>query len=86
MSSMLNKNGKGTLYFGVRNDGEILGQQIGDRTLREISQEIANEISRQVGLGMTTITKRIHRLKEKGIIEREGSKKTGQWKVNMKLR
>ncbi len=43
-----------------------------------------SEISRQVGLGMTTITKRIHRLKEKGIIEREGSKKTGQWKVNMK--
>lgn len=28
LASMLNKNGKGTLYFGVRNDGEILGQQI----------------------------------------------------------
>ena len=45
---MLNKNGKGTLYFGVRNDGEILGQQIGDRTLREISQGIANAIKPQV--------------------------------------
>ncbi len=48
LASMLNKNGKGTLYFGVRNDGEILGQQIGDRTLREISQEIANAIKPQV--------------------------------------
>ncbi len=48
LASMLNKNGKGTLYFGVRNDGEILGQQIGDRTLREISQGIANAIKPQV--------------------------------------
>ena len=30
IASMLNKNGKGTLYFGVRNDGEIIGQQIGE--------------------------------------------------------
>ncbi len=36
------------MYFGVRNDGEILGQQIGDRTLREISQEIANAIKPQI--------------------------------------
>ena len=48
LASMLNKNGKGTLYFGVRNDGEILGQQIGDCTLREISQGIANAIKPQV--------------------------------------
>lgn len=36
------------MYFGVRNDGEIIGQKIGDRTLREISQEIANAIKPQV--------------------------------------
>ena len=46
--SMLNKNGKGELYFGVRNDGEIVGQQIGDRTMREISQGIANAIKPQI--------------------------------------
>lgn len=28
LASMLNKNGKGILYFGVRNDGEILGQHM----------------------------------------------------------
>lgn len=48
LASMLNKNGKGVLYFGVRNDGEIIGQQIGDRTLREISQGIANAIKPQI--------------------------------------
>lgn len=48
LASMLNKNGKGTLYFGVRNDGEVLGQQIGDRTLREVSQGIANAVKPQI--------------------------------------
>ena len=48
LASMLNKNGKGVLYFGVRNDGEIVGQQISDRTLREISQGIANAIKPQI--------------------------------------
>ena len=47
-NKVLNKNGKGILYFGVRNDGEIVGQQIGDRTLREISQGIANAIKPQI--------------------------------------
>lgn len=45
---MLNKNGKGILYFGVRNDGEVVGQQIGDCTMREISQRIANAIKPQI--------------------------------------
>lgn len=48
IASMLNKNGKGVLYFGVRNDGEIVGQQIGDRTMREISQGIAAAIKPQI--------------------------------------
>ncbi len=48
LTSMLNKNGRGALYFGVRNDGEIVGQQIGDRTMREISQGIANAIKPQI--------------------------------------
>ena len=48
LASMLNKNGKGVLYFGVKNDGEVIGQQIGDRTMREISQGIAVAIKPQV--------------------------------------
>lgn len=48
IASMLNKHGHGILYFGVRNDGEAIGQEIGDRTLRDISQLIASSIKPQV--------------------------------------
>jgi len=48
LSSMLNKNAYGVLYFGVKDDGEVIGQQIGDKTLRDISQAIANFIRPQV--------------------------------------
>ena len=48
LASMLNKNGYGVLYFGVKDNGDVVGQQIGDRTLREISQAIANFIKPQV--------------------------------------
>ena len=48
LSSMLNKNGYGTLYFGVKNNGDIAGQSIGDSTLRDISQAIATNIKPQI--------------------------------------
>ena len=38
--AMLNKHGKGTLYFGVLDDGEVVGQQIGKKTLNNISMKI----------------------------------------------
>ena len=44
IASMLNKNGYGILYFGVKNDGEIIVQEIGGQTLKNISQSIANFI------------------------------------------
>lgn len=56
-----------------------------DRKILELMKENSNisvsEISRLAGLGTTTVTKRIHRLKEVGIVERKGPKKTGQWIV-----
>lgn len=42
--AMLNKNGKGTIYFGVKNNGDGVGQQVSDNTLRDISRKIALEI------------------------------------------
>ena len=48
LASMLNKNGYGILYFGVKDNGDVVGQQMGDRTLREISQAIANFIKPQI--------------------------------------
>lgn len=49
--------------------------------MKENSNISVKEISKSVGLGMTTITKRIYCLKEEGIVEKKGSKKTGQWIV-----
>ena len=48
IAAMLNKHKSGVLYFGVRNDGEVVGQQIGNDTLREISQAVSNFIKPQI--------------------------------------
>ena len=42
--SILNKHGAGTLYFGVNRKGEVIGQQISEKTLRDISKSIAEFI------------------------------------------
>lgn len=43
--AILNKHGSGELYFGVRNNGDVLGQVINDETLRKVSQAIKNHIT-----------------------------------------
>lgn len=45
IASILNKHGRGTLYFGVRNDGEVVGQDVSDSTLRKVSQAVGSSIS-----------------------------------------
>ncbi|MFH0906424.1 MAG: ATP-binding protein, partial [archaeon] len=46
--SILNKHQKGILYFGIKNNGEILGQQVSSKTLRDISQAISNNIEPKI--------------------------------------
>lgn len=46
--SMLNKNGIGTLYFGVNPKCEVVGQEISESTLREVSKAIAENIKPQI--------------------------------------
>ena len=41
-----------------------------------------DDIVKRTGLSKSGINNRISSLKEKGVIERVGSKKTGHWKVN----
>ena len=45
IAAILTKHRKGILYFGVKNDGTVIGQDINDDTLRKISQAIGNHIS-----------------------------------------
>ncbi|MBP5233718.1 MAG: putative DNA binding domain-containing protein, partial [Planctomycetes bacterium] len=44
IAAILNKHGKGELIFGVKNNGDVVGQEISDATLREISQAIGNHL------------------------------------------
>ena len=48
IGAILNKHQKGELYFGVKPDGSPIGQDISEKTLREISQAIANHIEPQI--------------------------------------
>lgn len=45
IASILNKHGAGTLYFGVKDNGDVVGQDIGKSTLRDLSQAISANIS-----------------------------------------
>jgi ATP-dependent DNA helicase RecG len=48
IASILNKSGKGELYFGIRNDGTVFGQQIGDATLRDASKALSDNLKPQI--------------------------------------
>ena len=49
VASILNKHGSGTLYFGVRpSDGEVVGQDVSEKTLRDVSQAFGNRIEPRV--------------------------------------
>ena len=41
MTAMLNKHGVGTVYFGVKNNGDAAGQDVSETTLRDVSSAIA---------------------------------------------
>ena len=46
--SILNKHHKGELYFGIKNDGEVVGQDMSERTLRDISRMISDNIEPKI--------------------------------------
>ena len=49
LSAMLNKHGEGTVYFGVKNNGDIIGQKdLNENTLRDVSRKIAEGINPQI--------------------------------------
>ncbi|MCL1951666.1 MAG: putative DNA binding domain-containing protein [Oscillospiraceae bacterium] len=56
MAAILNKHGGGELYFGIRNDGVVLGQMVSEKTLRDISQAVSNGIEPKVYPSVTEVT------------------------------
>ena len=59
LGSMLNKHQNGILYFGVKNDGTVVGQQIGASTTSDVSKAIKDNLKPR-------ITPSIETVKEKG--------------------
>ena len=48
VASILNKHGHGELFFGVGNDGEVVGQEVSEKTLRDVSRAMGNRIEPRV--------------------------------------
>ena len=46
--AILNKHQYGELYFGVKNDGTVIGQVVTEESLREVSQKIKNFIEPRI--------------------------------------
>ena len=41
---MLNKHGRGELYFGVKDNGNVIGQNVSDATLRQVTSWVSDKI------------------------------------------
>jgi len=46
--AILNKHQKGELYFGINNDGTIVGQDVSEQTIRSISKTISDRIEPKI--------------------------------------
>ncbi|PIU17710.1 MAG: ATP-dependent DNA helicase [Elusimicrobia bacterium CG08_land_8_20_14_0_20_59_10] len=48
IGAMLNKHGRGEIYFGVKDDGLIVGQQLGKNTAGDISRAISAHLEPEI--------------------------------------
>lgn len=48
IAAILNKHGKGELYFGIKNDGSPTGMEVSEKTIRDISQAIGENIEPKI--------------------------------------
>ncbi len=46
--AMLNKHGRGEVYFGIADDGTVLGQMIGRNTVRDVTQTVVDNIEPKI--------------------------------------
>ena len=48
IASILNKHGVGTLYFGIKPNGDVIGQDISESSLRDVSRAVYESIKPQI--------------------------------------
>ena len=46
--SILNKHQSGKLYFGIKDNGDIIGQEVSSKTIREVSKAISENIEPKI--------------------------------------
>ena len=63
LCAMLNKQGKGLVYFGIKDDGTVCGQDIGKKTTADISHELRNNLK-----PIPIISIKNEKLEEKNVI------------------
>ena len=42
IAAILNRHGKGELYFDIKDDGTVVGQMVGRNTIKEVTQAIVD--------------------------------------------
>lgn len=48
LTAMLNRNGKGTVYFGVKDNGDVKGMDMGNDTLMNIRNKISDSVEPKI--------------------------------------
>ncbi len=48
IAAMLNKHGRGEVYFGIDDDGKVLGQSIGRTTIKDVTQAVVDNTEPKV--------------------------------------
>lgn len=48
IASILNKHQNGKLYFGIKDNGDIIGQDVSSKTIREVSKSISENIEPKI--------------------------------------
>ena len=56
ISSILNKHGIGTLYFGVKPNGDVSGQNVSESSLRDVSRAVYESIRPQIRRGCPALS------------------------------
>lgn len=56
IASILNRHRQGTIYFGVENDGAVIGQDVSDKTLRSFGEEVERKIKPTVRIDAKKLT------------------------------
>jgi len=72
MAAILNKHGVGTLYFGIKSNGDVVGQTVSESTLRDVSRLVYESIKPQIYPAITEMVIDGHHIIR---VEFEGSNK-----------